>query len=255
MRGSELRERLKMSIKIIADHESAHCFIYYFNGFKIEHVRICVDPLRTFQEPQGFCYATSSRPAVSAAQIYCTMAGTVQDEINAVKYPTQKYGPSVADLNAIKGDFRLCRETMAMHEYFRDHPTADITEFIHAFQKPVLNLLRSRRGSRAVAALSSELMKITALTGAEAVSIIEKAYGQPLPPMALPASRHGISFTNKVTNLDELLSRLRLYAYGMDMELETLDGTLVDWENEFMTRLKGCLLQLQFAMSEKVVNP
>lgn len=238
-------------MKIIADHESAHALAAWFYGLKISEVKIFYDPLCSAGEdkPRGHCVTKPPCHAMLAAEMYCSMAGSLMDELNEKK-DFRQYSLKNGDFALIQTSSRLSHETLKMYEWFRARPDGTVADFIKAFKKPVLRLLKSRKGRRAVTALSSELMKTGLLSGVQSVSIIEKAWGVPLPKTALPNSKHGVLLTNAVRTFDDLISRLSFYVHLMDDQLESLSGTLSDHENDVLDGFKKPIVWLKLVLND-----
>ncbi|OPY65976.1 MAG: hypothetical protein A4E63_02724 [Syntrophorhabdus sp. PtaU1.Bin050] len=235
---------VQMTIKRIAVHEAAHCLTAWFYGLRVEEVGIQVNPLAAQGERQGFCSATSVVASVNPYEMYFSMAGPLADDMTCKKHSLN------GDFEMMRDSFNLFRDTQQMYEFCKANPKATFEAFFETFKVPVIKLLQSRKGKKALKALSTELLESRTLSGAKAVSILEKAWGFPLPEMALPANKHGQGLTSKPRTLDDLRSRLFLYVDALDNNLESLRGMLSESENTLMDRMKKAILALKWSLAE-----
>jgi len=130
------------------------------------------------------------------------------------------------------------------------HPNTDIDAFYQRFKKRVLRILQSKKGKQALDSLTAKLIQTGLLSGCQAVAIIERAWGRPLPKRALPSSQHGDLFIGGPQNYFDLIRELAVCANVMDSDIESLRGRLSDTDNDRIEMIKQSLLGLRLTLKQ-----
>jgi len=225
----------------VAKHEASHCLVGWFYGLRVDKVVVCYDPLKDGR--QGCCSATQGNELKDAAWVYYVIAGAVLDN---------SCGDGRGDAELIRDSFRLSKDVLKMHGFFKQNPKADIEDFFQEFKNPVLKILNSRKGKASIKALSDELLKYSILPGQTAVKILEKAWGLPLPEMAMPADQHGKAFTNKINSYDDLICRIRFYLDAANTDIKAFDTSLLPDQERQIEDLKILFMQLRFVLKKEI---
>ena len=140
--------------------------------------------------------------------------------------------------------------TLEMHAFAREKGTLD--DFYKRFKDPVDKILRSRKGRKAIKALSTALLNTGTLSGFEAVTILEKSWGQPLPDRAKLAHGHCALKTNKALTYGGLLQSLKIYLRIMIEDINNNRGEYEDCENDHIGKIRHWLVVAQeMAEAEK----
>jgi hypothetical protein len=239
-----------------ARHESAHSLIVWQEGGLISKVTIMPQP-GEISGARGICYCASAegqtitaRPSkiLTANRVHVLIAGRCADELF---FPDEPAG-HVQDFEELIALMPDSRETLEMHSF--DRSKKSIEDFYDQFKGPVLKLFRSRRGKRALFALTDALRQAGTLSGAAVVSILEKAWGKPLPPKAIPASKH-IAVIDKGPHLyPDVLFHLGAYLRAMEEDAIRLRGDLPDEEENHLGRIRIHLKMLRLELDAKIKN-
>jgi len=146
------------------------------------------------------------------------MAGRVSDDL------FHSGGPPghVQDFKNLKALLPLDDETLRMHDWSRTEKSTE--DFYQMFRGPVVKLLRSRRGRRAHRTLAAALLNHQTLSGQHAVEILREAWGDPLPPRALPPEDHCEVIDKGPANHEELLRSIRGLAGLALNDCESMSG-------------------------------
>ncbi|NPU82989.1 MAG: hypothetical protein HPY65_00765 [Syntrophaceae bacterium] len=205
-----------------ADHEAAHALVGWIAGQRIES--ITVDPRRA-GDSQGVCYLSGGRIGVigepkslTADQAHFLLAGRTSDDLF---HPGGRPGHG-QDFRNLEDLLPLNDETLKMHAF--PHGEKSIEDFYQMFRGPVVKLLRSRRGRRAHRALSAALMEDQTLSGQHAAEILQGAWGDPLPPRALPREDHCGIIDKRPANHGELFRTIRGLAGLALADCEAMQG-------------------------------
>lgn len=186
----------KMRRNFIIKHEAGHALFFWLGGFVLSKVSVQND--FAYPKADGFVQAAHadsggvdivSPPAsLTAARAFADLAG---------RNATETFFPDMPAGTGHKADFKNLEKllkpdaaTWAMIQWRQDHPDATVEEFYQAHKHSVAKVLKSKQGKRAISAISKALEKFGTLSGQEAASILFKAWGDPLPPLALPVERH-----------------------------------------------------------------
>lgn len=248
-----------MKAKQIADHEGfGHLETGWYDGIPFKSVTINPAP-GTATGARGVCYA--GRPGgntaeahtpeiLTAAKAHMLLAGRVADELFHPSAPAISWCKDFEDLAAL---MPLDNTTLQMHRYCEEHP-GDTEGFYQKFKKPVVRLLKSKRGRRAGKALSDALLEAGTLSGAAAVSILEKAWGKPLPPKAIPASKHIALIDEGPNSYEDVLFHLGAYLHVMEEDANRLRGDLPGEEESHLGRIRFYLKMLGLELNAKIKN-
>ena len=238
-----------------ATHESGHVMQAWIQGRLIERVTIMPLP-GEMGDASGICYcsamgnttATGTPRTLTAKQVHLLIAGRCVDELFFPAEP-RGCGKDFEDLTALISEDE---ETLAMHAF--DRSTKSIEDFYRQFSGPVLKLFRSVRGKRSLFALADVLERAGTLSGAAAVSILEKAWGKPLPPKARPASDH-IAITDGGPRVyPDVLFNLGVYLRAMEIDANRLRGDLPDEEENHLGQIRLHLKMLRLELNAKIKN-
>jgi hypothetical protein len=235
-------------------HEAAHSFIVWHGGGLISKVTIMPQP-GEISGARGICYCASAegqtitaRPSkiLTANRVHILIAGRCADELF---FPDKPAG-HVQDFEELIALMPDSRETLEMHSF--DRSKKSIEDFYEQFKGPVLKLFRSRRGKRALFALTDALGEAGTLSGAAAVSVLEKAWGKPLPPKAIPASEHIALIDEGPNSYEDVLFHLGAYLRVMEADVNRLRGDLPEEEEDHLGRIHFYLKMLELEINQKI---
>jgi hypothetical protein len=151
------------------------------------------------------------------------------------------------DFTTIEKLYSLDKETLEMHRWRLENPAADIEAFYQRFKKPIENIIRSKRGTRAVKALVRCLEKHGQVSGFEAVRILEKAWGEPRPRWALPAEFHKCINEDGEKCFPDLMREILLYVKILKEKILPLrdDERNTSNQNQVLEEISNLLLLIQ----------
>ncbi|MBU1054858.1 MAG: hypothetical protein KKC46_13680 [Proteobacteria bacterium] len=236
-----------MNAKRIAYHEAGHALIGWYYGFRIGKVTIN-PPLEIAQKDgvSGLCEMfpffsghtelVAKEDLLSAEKVYFGIAGRVADDLF---YPKESFA-SGKDFENIVQMLPSNKITLQMHEF--DLKKNSIEDFYRRFKNPVAKIMRSRKGKKALKALSSSLLRAGTISGAEAVSILEKAWGKPAPVKSKPSEDH-MSITSKgPKTYNDALRSLEAFLAIMLRDINHVRFDLEDHEQNHINNIRHFLL-------------
>lgn len=245
-----------MNAKRAADHEASHLVIGWMNGFPIHSVTINPPP-GTAPGMAGACYThrpdgstvTGLPPEMlNTATAFMIMAGRVSSEIF---HPGSSKTGWEQDMRGLAALMPLDDTTLEMHRYCTEHP-GNTDGFYETFKGPVFRLLKSKRGSRAVKALSDALSAAGTLSGQAAVSVLEKSWGRPLPPKAIPLAGH-VGITDGGPNsYEDILFNLQVYLRAMKADANRLQGELPESKANHLAGVRTYIRLLELEIARKI---
>lgn len=176
--------------KINAIHEAGHRILQWYYGAVLADVQIinCKNE-NTEMDLQGqSCASICNNSAFTADRALMLLAG---------RAAVEAYFPEIDQGQSFNYDFQLLSslvslddETISMHTWRKNQPEFKGECFYQSFKKTPIKILKSKQGRRAVKALTKALLKHKRLSGRESARILEKNWGTPLPPLALPMKIH-----------------------------------------------------------------
>lgn len=231
-----------MKKKQTADHEGGHALIAWIEGFPLMSVTINPMP-GVAPGASGICFTgrqyygkteLSDAPEIlTAAKARVLMAGRVADEFFHSGGP----GGWQQDFKNLAALMPVDDETLSMHRFCKKHP-GDTERFFQKFKKPVVDLLKSKRGRKAAKALSKTLLEVGTLSGQAAVNVFDKAWGKSLPKKTLPLSAHvGITIGGPRT-YDDVLINLKTFLFAMEHDATYLQGELSNKQEDHLARVR-----------------
>ena len=241
-----------MNAKRTACHEAAHCLIAWLYGYRITMVTISPIPETVPQNIDGVCRVSAQPDGgtmceprnLTPGKVYYLMAGRVADDLF---FPDEPYGSAVDFENII---LMLPPNNVTLKMLAFDRNKETIEAFYKKFKTPVKNILKSSKGKRALKMLARALLKVGTLSGAEAVSILEKSWGKPLPVLAAPAKDHcGLTEKGPKTYTD-LLRSLSIYHEVMLEDIKRLRFELEGTESDRIDRIWSHLLMGKVLLSD-----
>jgi hypothetical protein len=177
--------------KMKAIHEAGHRFIQWSVSAKCNDVSVMSGKTKY----SGKMYSGMANALMSdsnqfnAPMVYIMISGRAA--VEAIMPKIDQGNGHRVDFKELSNLYSLDDETIQMHKWRKKHPKFNPEEFYQRFKNPLIKQFRSRRGRKAIKALSDVLLKYGKISGRESVKILQEAYGKPYPPGALPASRHG----------------------------------------------------------------
>jgi len=152
------------------------------------------------------------------------------------------------DFDTVKSLLAPDEEILRMHKWRTEHPDSDTEDFYQEFKPLLFDIINSPPGRRAIKALSRALLKERQLSGRLAVEIMEKAWGDPLPPWALPAEMHKSIVEEGPRSFPDAMNEILIY-------MSLLKKKILPWrdsekntplQNETMQRIANNILEIQF---------
>jgi len=152
------------------------------------------------------------------------------------------------DFDTIKSLLAPDEEILQMHKWRTEHPDSDTEDFYQEFKPLLLDIINSSPGRRAIKALSRSLLKERQLSGCLAVEIMEKTWGEPLPPWALPAEMHKSIVEEGPRSFADAMNEILVY-------MSLLKKKILPWrdsekntplQNETIQRIANNILEIQF---------
>lgn len=238
-------------------HEAGHALAWWYHGLTLLLVSIAPDPLENDANFGGVCkcfFNSKVEPAthrmLTAEYAYGVIAGRVATEVLCPQVP-----PGVGhanDFQHIKNLRALDSDVLSMHAWRLKHPDADPDQFYADFKTPVLNILKSKRGKRALLALSKALLKYRKLSGREAARILEEAWGYPLPPFAVPSEQHSSLVSDGPKSFNDLMRQILLYAEILKKDILPLRDSdkNTTYQNNIVEKILEELLLVQILAAE-----
>ena len=229
----------------IAIHEGVHRFKQWKYGYVLDFVSIIPG-----QREDGFLYSGIARanhpehkggPSImisddlSARTLFPLLAGRAGTDYFLPEFNFKKsYQDDFRHVDRIlRRPDRLQNKILSWHANTKK-PTAE--KFYAEFKEEIFKKIKSKRSRRAILALASELIKTKILSGAESARILEEAYGNPLPKLALPVSEHATfnpsgpkTYSELLNSINATVSLLRRYIdnlrdSGTEIENKKMDG-------------------------------
>jgi hypothetical protein len=243
---------------IKADHEAAHALLGWYGGFSIKSVTINPRP-EEIPGASGICYVRRESFGISVLQtpemltaekVHLLLAGRISEFLFHPDALTDGWNNDFERLAGLMPQNNL---TLRMHRYCEDHPH-DVEGFYQRFFKTVVRLLKSKKGQRAIKALSRALLEAGTLSGQACVSILEQAWGKPFPPKAKPVSGHFSITEEGPRNYLDLLFNLSAYLRAMEEDAVRLRGNLMDDEEDHLGRIRIHLKMLRLELNAKIKN-
>ncbi|MBU2623433.1 MAG: hypothetical protein KKD92_14065 [Proteobacteria bacterium] len=240
-----------MNKKRVAYHESAHALIGWCFGYSLKMVSINPQ-IEASPDMGGICRASPpgrtevfSEPAILAAEsVYFSIAGRVSDDLF---FPGEPDGSKKDFLDVV---LMLPPDdtTLRMNAFPRQK---SIEDFYRRFKAPVKKILKSSKGKKALKALSLALLKAGTLSGAEAVFILEKSWGKPLPAKARPAADHCSIKDQGVSTYNGLLQSLGTYMSIMFEDINRLRCEFEESENDHINSVRHYMLLVKAHLLSK----
>lgn len=248
---------MKVQARIISDHEAAHAVVAWVEGFCIKSLTVNPKP-GEFPGSSGICYVGKEdafmtllgMPEVlTEAKFNMLVAGRVSEELN---YPDVSADGWKFDFDRLAALMPLDNTTLEIHQFCKIHPR-DTEGLYRKFTKKVSRILRSKKGRRAVRALSDALLNYGTLSGMAVVDLLEKSWGKPLPPKAKPLPDHFSLTENGPRTFQDLLFNVSAYCRAMSEDTARLRGNLSDKEENRLGRIRLYLrfLELEIAAGGK----
>jgi len=209
----------------IAIHEAGHALIAWYYGFRLDKVTLSPSPGKYL----GACFASCGRVdfagmplTLSAHSVYVKFAGRIATEL----YCPGHEGGYDLDFNDVVAMMPEDRETLKMHSF--DCRKGSIEDFFHRFNGPAVRILKSKKGKKALMALTSELVKSGTLSGAAVADIFEKNWGKPLPRKAIPVDGHLAVLNQRPKSYTGLMQELVSLTQLMQHDIDSLKWQLND---------------------------
>lgn len=180
----------KQKAMFSAYHEAGHHCLAWYYGCKLGKISI--------QPGNGF-FGTSQTYIPENRDSFHANIFTPQRvfELIAGRAASEVFCPDVEQENSYKRDFSIIKNLngdsemmLKMNTWRVDNPAGDMESFYQEFKQPIIDILQSEQGKRAIQALAKALQKAGYLSGRESARIMETAWGVPLPPFALPSDQH-----------------------------------------------------------------
>ena len=203
--------------KMGAYHESGHRYLEWTISARCNTVSIMSGKTKNGGNYTGISKSLmSSHNLFNAPMVYHAISGRAAVEACLPKADQDfVYNTDFKELSEL---YALDDETILMHKWRKRHSTFNPEKFYERFKTPLIKQFRSRRTRRAIKALADALLKYGTLSGRESIKILEKAYGKPYPPGALPASLHSEitdgppkSFNDCIASVNILANAIREY--------------------------------------------
>lgn len=152
------------------------------------------------------------------------------------------------DFDAVKSLLAPDEEILRMHKWRTEHPDSDTEDFYQEFKPLLFDIINSPPGRRAMKALSRSLLKERQLSGRLAVEIMEKAWGNPLPPWALPAEMHKSIVEEGPQSFADAMNEILVYMSMLKKKIlpfrDSEENTPL--QNETIQRIANNILEIQF---------
>lgn len=180
----------KQKAMFSAYHEAGHHLLAWLHGCKLGKLSI-----QGSEDCEGVAQSYISEDRKSFHGGMLTPARAL--ELMAGRCATEIFCPDVDVAGTYRHDFQTVKNLncdskifLEMNQWRVDHPAGDIEDFYRTFKAPIVEIIQSKQGKRAIQALAKALRKAGYLSGREAARILEAAWGSPLPPLALPSDQH-----------------------------------------------------------------
>lgn len=241
-----------------AAHEAGHAIVYWNTGMIIKGLSLlpgehpdgtkCDGIIRVeyHDEVKEGC-ASISPKLFTIPQALGLMAGRAATELFYTDTPPISYRH---DFKSLEGLLSFDKELVSMADWRDRNPTASVEDFYQQFKPLIFRVIKSKRGKRCVKALTAALLKYRQLSGNSVVKILEKAWGTPLPPHALPADQHQ-SIAPKWEEpqcFADAMNKVLVYMGLLKKELlpwrDSEENTPL--QNEVIQRISDNILQIQF---------
>ncbi len=246
---------MKKKTHFIGVHEASHALIAWFFGMILQLVSIRPGALKNGPEYSGLCKAFLSDGSRAESIHFKAFSVPLVYELMAGRAATDILCPEIPRGNSHKTDFKRIAElkaidetTLEMARWRLENPGADVEAFYQNFKKPIEEIIRSKKGTRAIRALARVLLKHGQISGAEAVKIFEKAWGQPRPPWALPAEQHKNIIEKGEKSFPDCMNEILLYVRILKEIILPLrdDEKNTAIQNKILQDISDKLLHIQF---------
>lgn len=181
--------------------------------------------------------------ALNPASIFPLLAGRAATDFFLPNISSE--GTYAEDWSDVESLLAVDADSREILNWRLQNPNGTVEEFYQAFKNNIFNFYRSKKARRAAEALSNELMKRGTLSGRAAVTILEKAWGKPLPPRAIPAEKHGSltdegpqNFTDLVYSIQAHVDLLRKYVNHVRDSGSEHENLIMDELGNQLTLLK-----------------
>jgi len=239
-------------------HELGHCVIWWAFGLILLLVSVVRGKDANGIEYGGICksYFQDCSKAESvthrmftAQYVYGLFAGRAATEALCPEIPPGHGHAN--DFEQIKNLRALDADVIKMHQWRINNPDADTEAFYQAFKTPVLNIIKSKRGKRAILALSQALSKHGQLSGREAARILEESWGDPLPKWVIPFEQHGSMVESGPQSFNDLMNKTLIYVGMLKKDVAPLRDSEKNTpaQNDILERISEGIAMIQFLAS------
>ena len=218
-------DKKKQRAAFTAIHESSHHLLAWLNGCKLGKISI---QSREDYEGVSESFISESRKSFhggmfTPARALELMAGRAGTEVFCPDIdPAGTYRNDFENVNDLNGNSEIF---VAMNQWRLDHPDGDVENFYQAFKAPIIDILQSEQGKRAIRALAKGLSKAGYLSGRESARILETAWGAPLPPLALPSESHpSLDVYTPAADFNDFLFQMSIFAKLLRKEVTAWIG-------------------------------
>lgn len=245
--------RKKLATLFKAVHEAGHALFSWYFGFILRYVSIIPGTLSDSTPFGGICeyhldqsFSDFHNALFSEQIVFKLMAGRAATDVFFPNHaPGNGHKKDFADIVKLKSQSDLF---IKMHQWKVNNPGADVEIFYNEFKEPLLKILKSRPGRRAVKNLSEQLLIHGKLSGREAAGILETSWGKPLPPHARPAEEHQtFALTTRPKTYNDLLNHIAILvkmARADVMDFYDQDENTKS-QNREIERINNLLLEIQ----------
>lgn len=240
-----------------AAHEVGHAIVYWNTGMIINGLSILpgehpdgteFDGNIKVELPEAGGECGSLNPKLfTVPQALGLMAGRAATELFYPDTPPISYRH---DFKSLEGLLSFDKELVSMADWRQRNPAASVEDFYQQFKVLIFRVIKSKRGKRCVKALTAALLKHRQLSGRSVVKVLEKAWGTPFPPHALPADQHQ-SIAPKWEEpqcFADAMNKVLVYMGLLKKELlpwrDSEENTPL--QNEVIQRISDNILQIQF---------
>lgn len=238
----------------VACHESGHALIGWYYGLTLHLVSIqpgrhlddteCDGITKSIFPESGRVESVNHR-MFTLPRVLELLAGRTATDLLCPEMPEGGYSH---DFKTVENLFAPDNEILQMHKWRTEHPEAGVDEFYQTFKPIIHKIINSKRGRRAITALSRALLKARQLSGRSAVQILEKAWGKPRPLWALPADQHKSIVDEGPQTFSDAMNKVLIYMNLLKKEIlpfrDSEENTSL--QDETIQRIADNILSIQF---------